>query len=93
MIAWRVNLVRGVVCSYQKGRFQVSCEGVFTTEAQSSQSSEDLLIKNSLLRALRGYEKKFKIHQNCKFGLNEIKYLQLLIFAKRDFFSRPVSLW
>jgi len=36
-----------------------------------------------------GHEKKFKNHQNCKFGLNEIKYLQLLIFAKRDFFSRP----
>jgi len=29
------------------------CEGVFTTETQSSQSSEYLLIKNSLLRALR----------------------------------------
>jgi hypothetical protein len=38
-----------------------------------------------------GHEKKFKNDQNCKFGLNEIKYLQLLIFAKRDFFSRPQS--
>ena len=36
-----------------------------------------------------GHEKKPKNHQNCKFCLNEIKYLQLLIFAKRDFFSRP----
>jgi hypothetical protein len=34
-----------------------------------------------------GHEKKFKNHQNCKFGLNEIKCLQLLIFTKRDFFS------
>ena len=41
---------------------------------------------------LCGHEKKFKNHQNCNFGLNEIKCLQLLIFANRDFFSRPVSL-
>ena len=40
---------------------------------------------------LCGHEKKSKNHQNYKFGLNEIKYLQLLIFAKRDFFSRPAS--
>jgi hypothetical protein len=33
--------------------FWVSCEEGFTTEAQSSQSSENFLIKNSLLRALR----------------------------------------
>jgi hypothetical protein len=33
-----------------------------------------------------------KIIKNYKFCLNEIKYLQLLIFAKRDFFSRPASL-
>jgi hypothetical protein len=66
-----------------------SSKPYFTTEAQSSQSSEYFLIKNSLLRALRGHEKKFKKHQNWKFGLNEIKYLQLLIFAKRDFFSGP----
>jgi hypothetical protein len=32
--------------------FWVYCEGVFTTEAQSSQSSECFLIKTSLLRAL-----------------------------------------
>jgi hypothetical protein len=36
---------------------------------------------------LCGHEKKFKNDQNCKIGLNEIKCLQLLIFAKRDFFS------
>ena len=47
------------------------------------------MLKNFLLRALSGHEKKFKNYQNCKFGVNEIKYLQLLIFAKRDFFSRP----
>ena len=33
--------------------FRVSCVEVFTTEAQSSPSSEYLLIKNSLLRVLR----------------------------------------
>ena len=33
--------------------FADSIEGIFTTEAQSSQSSEYFLIKNSLLRALR----------------------------------------
>jgi hypothetical protein len=44
------------------------------------------------LCVLCGHEKKSKNHQNCKLGLNEIKYLQLLIFAKRDFFSRPVPL-
>lgn len=33
-----------------------------------------------------------KIIKNYKFCLNEIKYLQLLIFAKRDFFSRPAPL-
>jgi hypothetical protein len=38
-----------------------------------------------------GHEKKFKNHQNCNFGLNEIKYLQLLILAKRDFSSRPLE--
>jgi hypothetical protein len=36
------------------------------------------------LCGLCGHEKKFKKHQNCKFGINEIKYLQLLIFAKRE---------
>jgi len=78
----------------------------FTTETQSTQRSEYFLIKNPLLRVLRasavnvpdsfhrrdtGHEKKSKNHQNCKFHLNEIKYLQRLIFAKRDFFSRPQS--
>ena len=33
-------------------RFRVTCERVFTTEAQSSQSSESFWIKNLLLRAL-----------------------------------------
>ena len=37
----------------------VSCEGVFTTEAQSSQSSEYFLINNSLLRALRASAVQF----------------------------------
>ncbi len=39
--------------------FQVSCEEEFTTEAQSSQSSENFLIKNSLLRALRASAVQF----------------------------------
>jgi hypothetical protein len=37
-----------------------------------------------------GREKKFQNHQDCKFCLNEIKYLRLLIFGKVDFFSRPL---
>jgi len=48
--------------------------------------------KNLILYALCGREKKFKNHQNRKICLNEIKYLQLLILAKRDFFSRPAPL-
>jgi hypothetical protein len=67
--------------------FQVFCEEVFTTEAQSLQRSENFLIKNSLLRVLRGHEKKLKNQQNRKIRLNKINYLQLLIFEKRDFFS------
>jgi hypothetical protein len=35
--------------------------------------------------------KNSKIRQNRKICLNEITYLQLLIFGKRDFFSRPPS--
>jgi hypothetical protein len=34
-----------------------------------------------------GREKKSKNHKNCKSCLNKIKYLQLPIFAKTDFFS------
>ena len=37
----------------EKRLFRVSCEEVFTAEAQSSQRSEDFLTKNSLLRVLR----------------------------------------
>ena len=42
---------------------------------------------------LCGREKKFKNDENRKIGFNEINYLQVLILAKNDFFSRPVSLW
>ena len=35
--------------------FRVFCEEVFTTEAPSSQRSENFLIKNSLLRVLRAF--------------------------------------
>jgi hypothetical protein len=66
-----------------------SSKPYFTAKTQSSQRSEFFLIKNFLLGVLSGHEKKFKNHQNCKFRRNEIKSLQLLIFAKRDFFSRP----
>ncbi len=60
-----------------------------TAEALKSRRGE---FKDKNLCDLCGHEKKSKNHQNCKFCLNEIKYLQLLIFAKRDFFSRPVPL-
>jgi hypothetical protein len=36
--------------SYKKSLFRVFCEEAFTTEAPSSQRSENFLIKNSLLR-------------------------------------------
>jgi hypothetical protein len=35
--------------------FRVFCEEVFTTEAPSSQRSENFLIKNSLVRVLRAF--------------------------------------
>ena len=57
-----------------------------------AQSTQRFSFHALLLRVLRGHEKKSKNNQNCKFCLNEIKYLQLLIFAKRDFFSRPAPL-
>jgi len=67
---------------------------LFTAETQSTQRVEFLPNRETaeLLCALCGREKKFKNLQNRKICLNEIKYLQLLILAKRDFFSRPVSL-
>jgi hypothetical protein len=43
------------------------------------------LIKKDLLCALGGHEKKFKNDENAKISLNEIEYLQVLIFAKIDF--------
>ena len=46
-----------------------------------------------LLCELCGHEKKLKNDEIRKIGINEIKCLQLLIFAKRDFFSRPAPLW
>jgi len=61
----------------------------FTTEARSSQSSEYFLIKNSLLRALRGHEKKSKNNRIRKNGMNKINHLRVPIPAKIDFFSRP----
>ena len=40
--------------SETEGQAALHCERVFTTEAQSSPSSEHFLIKNFLLRVLRG---------------------------------------
>jgi hypothetical protein len=54
-------------------------------------SKDSVRIFRAALHAVLGREKKFKNIKNCNFGLNEIRYLQLLIFAKRDFFSRPSS--
>ncbi len=43
-------------------------------------------IENSSIRVANrggaGREKKFQNHQDCKFCVNEIKYLQLLILEK-----------
>jgi hypothetical protein len=49
------------------------------------------LIKTSLLGVLSGHEKKFQNDENVKISLNEIEYLQVLIFAKTNFFSCPAS--
>jgi hypothetical protein len=54
--------------------------------------SYKIKIKQPPFFLLSGREKKFKNQQNRKICLNEIKYLQLLIFAKGDFFSCPASL-
>jgi hypothetical protein len=45
--------MNGDISGFVNWLLLVSCEEEFTTEAQSSQSSENFLIKNSLLRALR----------------------------------------
>ena len=47
----------------------------------------------SELCGLCGHEKKFKITEIRKFGINKIKYLQRSFLRNRDFFSRPVPLW
>jgi hypothetical protein len=52
-----------------------------------------LIKKFSDLCELGGHEKKFKNDENAKISLNEIEYLQVLIFAKIDFFSCPAPLW
>jgi hypothetical protein len=54
---------------------------------------KNLTKKYSDLRELGGHEKKSKNDENAKISLDEIEYLQVLIFAKRDFFSCPASLW
>ena len=64
-----------------------------TAEARRTQSKEYPIIKCSELRDLCGHEKKLKNDEIRKIGINKIKYLQVLILAKIDFFSRPVSLW
>jgi hypothetical protein len=72
-------------------RFVLKIE--LTAEARRAQNQEFLIKEHSELCVLSGHEKKFKNDENAKIGLNEIKYLQVLIFAKIDFFSRPASLW
>ena len=64
----------------------LGCQGsrIFTAEAPRARRGE-FEMKN--LCVLCGHGKKSKNHKNCKFWANEIKYLQLMIFAKRDFFS------
>jgi len=79
-------------CQGRFSRFRVHIQILLhhrDSARQSRNQKEKADLTVNLLGAFRGHEKKFKKHQNCKFGLNEIKYLQLLIFAKRDFFSRP----
>ena len=53
----------------------------------------EFFTRNSLLRVLRGDEKKFKNDEKAKISFNEIQYLQMLIFAKIDFFSCPAPPW
>jgi hypothetical protein len=63
----------------------------FPSAALPQPKREKPILRCHLHHRDAGREKKFKNHQNRKICLNEIKYLQLLIFAKRDFFSRPLS--
>ena len=67
----------------QRKKTGFTCRGTEFTE---------IIFYSPPLGVLRGHEKKFKNDQNRKIGLNEIKHLQLLIFAKTDFFSRPAPL-
>jgi hypothetical protein len=65
---------------------------VFKAEARSAPRKDFLIKKYFDLCELGGHEKKFKNDENAKINLNEIEYLQVLIFAKIDFFSCPASL-
>ena len=66
--------------------------GDCTAEARRARSKQ-FFIKNFFkLCELCGHEKKLKNDEIRKIGINKIKYLQVLILAKIDFFSRPVSL-
>jgi hypothetical protein len=58
-----------------------------TAKARDSAEQEFVIRKSSNSATSVVMRKNPKITKNCKFCLNEIKYLQLLIFAKRDFFS------
>ena len=62
-------------------------------EPRRTRSEEFLIKKHSELCELCGHEKKLKNDEIRKIGINKIKYLQVLILAKIDFFSRPVPLW
>jgi hypothetical protein len=43
-------------------------------------------LKKKFYHGGSGHEKTFKNHDNSKISLNEIEYLQVLIFAKTKFF-------
>jgi hypothetical protein len=44
----------------------------YRVHRRGAEDAEEKSVKRKL-RVLCGHEKKFKNHQNCKFGLNEIK--------------------
>jgi hypothetical protein len=56
------------------------------TERSAAEPQPNL--EKTFYRRGSGREKKFKNNENSKISLNEIKYLQVLIFAKTNFFSR-----
>src|SRR4029453_11519315 len=89
--------VRNSICatyfSHAHREVRIATRVIYRRGTENSRGTACRAATSIPLRDLRGHEKKSKNHQNCNFGLNKIKYLQLRIFAKRDFFSRPASRW